>query len=401
MELDEILLRKRHLQQLESWENHPESPQKAYLTMERDEMIRYIEFLQERIDEEKRSREVSDKRFEEESAARKEADKRVFDLLDKIDRMGEQHRDELKKLQDTIENLTSTIRLSRKNRFSTTSQKSRHSSKKDKTPTRDEERDNHDGTPTSASTEAAVKVEETTKAAPVREDRDYRKGMKYKTMKVSRVILHKSDRSQLPAGAVVIRSYTKRYSYDEIVEFLEHDVEILVYKTADGKVVTSYLPYKEDNAYKGESSQFPGTHVTSSLLSYIAFNKYQMSIPLYREITRFLNHDMHISDGTLSNWFLKGSNHLKELRPYRQDGLYTIDNKIAERNIRPTTLERKNSLFYGSGMMAEVSAVYHTFISTCSMLGVSAQKYFKMFFSAIIEGRTDYANLLPMTIGIR
>jgi hypothetical protein len=84
--------------------------------MERDEMIRYIEFLQERIDEEKRSREVSDKRFEEESAARKEADKRVFDLLDKIDRMGEQHRDELKKLQDTIENLTSTIRLSRKNR---------------------------------------------------------------------------------------------------------------------------------------------------------------------------------------------------------------------------------------------------------------------------------------------
>jgi hypothetical protein len=48
-------------------------------------------------------------------------------------------------------------------------------------------------------------------------------------------------------------------------------------------------------------------------------------------------------------------------------------------------------------MMAEVSAVYHTFISTCSMLGVSAQKYFKMFFSAIIEGRRDYArSALPL-----
>ena len=36
--------------------------------MERDEMIRYIEFLQQRLDEEKRARELSDKRFEEESA---------------------------------------------------------------------------------------------------------------------------------------------------------------------------------------------------------------------------------------------------------------------------------------------------------------------------------------------
>ena len=51
--------------------------------MERDEMIRYIEFLQERLDEEKRAREVSEKRFEEESAARREADKRVMALLDK------------------------------------------------------------------------------------------------------------------------------------------------------------------------------------------------------------------------------------------------------------------------------------------------------------------------------
>ena len=33
--------------------------------MERDEMIRYIEFLHERLDEEKRARELSDKRFDE------------------------------------------------------------------------------------------------------------------------------------------------------------------------------------------------------------------------------------------------------------------------------------------------------------------------------------------------
>ena len=140
MELGELQSRLEHLRHLESRENGPETPQKAYLTMERDEMIRYIEFLQERLDEEKRARELSDKRFGEESAARKEADKRVLDLLGKIDRMGEQHQEELQKLQKTIENLTSAIRLNKKNRFATTSQKTRHSSQKDERPTRDEER---------------------------------------------------------------------------------------------------------------------------------------------------------------------------------------------------------------------------------------------------------------------
>ena len=129
--------------------------------MERDEMIRYIEFLQERLDEEKRAREVSEKRFEEESAARREADKRVFTLLDKIDRMGEQHSYEMQsllqknqELQQSITDLTSTIRLSRKNRFASTSQKIHPESKKNEVPTRDEEREDYDGTPTSAATES-------------------------------------------------------------------------------------------------------------------------------------------------------------------------------------------------------------------------------------------------------
>ena len=314
--MDEILLRKQHLQHLESRENDPETPQKAYLTMEDSEKNRYIEYLLERLDEKERARELSDKRYEEERSARKESEKRVFELLSKIDRMGEEHKEELQKLQSIIEDLTSTIRLNKKNRFATTSQKARHTVKQEATPTRDEEREDHDGTIPPASANAEVEVEETTEAAPEKEYREYRKGMKYNTMKASRIILHKSDRSQLPEGAVIIRSYTKRYSYDEIVEFIEHDVEVLVYKTAEGKVVTAYLPYSDDNACKGESSQFPGTHATSGLLSYIAFNKYQMSTPLYRELTRFLNHDMHISDGTLSNWLLKGSEYLKELVPH-------------------------------------------------------------------------------------
>ena len=50
---------------------------------------------------------------------------------------------------------------------------------------------------------------------------------------------------------------------------------------------------------------------------------------------------------------------------------------------------------------AKVSVIYHTFIETCKMWGVSTLEDFKEFFKAIMQGRTDYENMLPMTIGIK
>ena len=79
---------------------------------------------------------------------------------------------------------------------------------------------------------------------------------------------------------------------------------------------------------------------------------------------------------------------------------YDIDNSIAERFIRPLAGERKNSLFFVDSRMANVSAAYHTLLSTCRMNGLSALEYLKKFFHEIVKGRKDYENLLPMTIGI-
>ena len=86
---------------------------------------------------------------------------------------------------------------------------------------------------------------------------------------------------------------------------------------------------------------------------------------------------------------------------YLKDGRYNIDNSLAERTLRPMTVERKNSLTFGSHAGAKVSVIYHTFIETCKMCGVSTLEYFKEFFKAIMQGRTDYDNMLPMTIGIK
>lgn len=114
--------------------------------MERDELIRYVEFLLARLDEEKRTRELSEKR--------------VSELLDRIDQQGKVHSQEMQalllknqELQQSIADLTAAINLGKKNRFASKSQKSRPSTKKDDRPSRDEEREDHDGTPTGSSSE--------------------------------------------------------------------------------------------------------------------------------------------------------------------------------------------------------------------------------------------------------
>ena len=51
--------------------------------------------------------------------------------------------------------------------------------------------------------------------------------------------------------------------------------------------------------------------------------------------------------------------------------------------------------------MANVSAAYHTIISTCKMHCISALEFFKGFFHEIMLGRRDNENLLPMKICIK
>jgi hypothetical protein len=89
-----------------------------------------------------------------------------------------------------------------------------------------------------------------------------------------------------------------------------------------------------------------------------------------------------------------------QLFRYRDDGDYSIDNMAAERAIRPMTVQRKNSLFYCSTNGATRSAVYNTFIETCRSLGISFRQYFEKLIIEMNKGRTDYENLLPMTISL-
>ena len=99
-----------------------------------------------------------------------------------------------------------------------------------------------------------------------------------------------------------------------------------------------------------------------------------------------------------------------QVMAWRNDGRYNIDrsalplglskNSEAERNIRPMTIERSNWKSFGSHEGVESSAVYHTIIATCKAQAISVCEYLKNFFTACVEGRTDYerssfSRLLP------
>lgn len=107
-------------------------------------------------------------------------------------------------------------------------------------------------------------------------------------------------------------------------------------------------------------------------------------------------------DESRSELMGKALNYLKnfwnQIFAYRNDGEYSIDNMAAERAIRPITVQRKNSLFFGSVKGIQNSAIYNTFIETCKQVGVSFRDYFCRLLRELKKGRTDYENLLPMTI---
>lgn len=100
------------------------------------------------------------------------------------------------------------------------------------------DKDDFDGTPQSIgspSGEAGGEaVEEEGSEAKSKESRLYRQGLSYRTMSADNTVCHNSDIGRLPAGSVIIKRFRK-YAYEQVSSLVEHDYEVIRYKTADGK----------------------------------------------------------------------------------------------------------------------------------------------------------------------
>lgn len=148
--------------------------------------------------------------------------------------------------------------------------------------------------------------------AQSKETRLYRQGLSYRTMSADNTVCHDSDIRRLPAGTKIIKLFRK-YAYEQVSRLVEHDYEVIRYKTPDGKIHEGYFPFMGQPKI---IDAVPGTHASGSFLAYPAFNKYVLDIPLYREMYRLSGESLHLSRMSLTNWLEKGSAHFCGLIGY-------------------------------------------------------------------------------------
>ena len=117
---------------------------------------------------------------------------------------------------------------------------------------------------------------------------------------------------------------------------------------------------------------------------------------LHARAEKMIKNGNHLHYGDLMNKALNYMlNGWDELQNYRMDGQHTIDNMIAERVIRPFTVNRKNSLFYSSEQGVDVAATYLTIIETAKIHGLEVWDYLVYVFREIMNENKDCLTYAP------
>lgn len=296
MELDELLQRIRNQQQLDAMAERPPHVTDSERTMQ--ELRADNEFLRRMI--------VDLQRQLEETNA---INKRNSEQLDRLYKMLDNSQEEKKQFLAIIEKLESQLAVSNKMMYGRKSVKGIGKSKENKG--RDDDKDDFDGT----SGSIALSVEEETPEEPSKPSSvTSRKGRTYKKLEADTKVFHKSDLNQLPEGSTVISKDIKKI-FDQVSMVVEHDFEMVTYKTVTGKVETKYFPYKDDKESHIYNEAVPHTHVTAGMLSQLAFDCQEMSTPVYREMSRIFDQNMKTCRQTVLNWLSQGGKMLNNLIP--------------------------------------------------------------------------------------
>lgn len=318
------------------WEETPRRVADDYADMNRDELVKLIAYLQERLEEADFSRKESDRKNAELSDKLTELTEQLRKSNETMSAMAAQISDLMRQLKAEREEsakLRSEVKVGRKLRFDRKSQKGTRNRDDENRPTPyTDVEDDFDGTPESLPENLDVDVETGTPgsgsqpSAPQKECRLYRLGMTYRTMDADNHVFHKSDPGKLPDGAVVIKTYP-RYTYDQKTVITEHAHEIVVYRDKDGNVMCGYFPMDGEKDEPVIES-VPGTHATPDMMAYLVFDRFFLDTPVYRETARLLQERMRVSRQTITNWLEKGSRLFKGVMEYLKNNCLEKDSVV-------------------------------------------------------------------------
>lgn len=317
MELEEIANRINNIRRLEELERKPVLPYDPADSMETlDEAKDYIRFLYAQVLEKNSREEMLMKEISslKDIVSQKEKDaETITRLLANIEHL----MHELSEARAEIRNLVSInssqaeqISVLKKHRYGSASQRKRPSKDEENgnasgstSQDRDEEKDGFDGTNGTKQEEDAAGTAELEEKHSSGTDQA-RKGSRYSKMEADEKILHKSDMTLLPKGAVYLWTETRK-SFEQITKVVEHDYEVIFYLDEQGKLKYGYFPSKNDPNYTSYIDRFPGTHASADFLANLVYDKYVMATPYNREMEKVSAQDMSTCRQTLMNWVRK------------------------------------------------------------------------------------------------
>ena len=316
--MDELAKRILYRRQLEELENKPALPYNPCDGMRPEEMSRYIQFLFEQIQQKDAQMEQFAEIKEELKRANMEQ-QRLNALVLSLTQQLHEAQQTIAELVRKNEDQQSSLRVYKKHRFGSPSQK--HRNKVENVSGRDDNKDDFDGTAGSLKESSdglneLLDMPDIVGESPIpsSSSRPSRKGCNNKTMSADYQVFHKCDMSKIPADAKIMKKSIRKV-FDSVNLIVEHDFEEVTYKTPEGRIVTAYFPLADDKESHIYNERVPGTHATSNLSSMLAFDRYQMAIPAYREMARMLEMKMNVCRQTLINWNGKIASILTNLIP--------------------------------------------------------------------------------------
>ena len=110
-----------------------------------------------------------------------------------------------------------------------------------------------------------------------------------------------------------------------------------------------------------------GVYLLRKKLSYRLEAK-SLLIDLRQHLDLELSRPEELRSGYLTEAINYLNHFWNELTAYVQDGAFPIDNNAAERAVRCMTTARNNSFHFGSDLGAQMSATYHSIISTVKFM---------------------------------
>ena len=238
MELEELIentLRRKHLEEMM---DRPEKEHTPLEGMDNEQIRRFALFLFEENQNKSKQLDEMIARLDEIGKDLKVANKKIDTLtseLLKTKRNAEKDALRCKKLE--IEDKVLAERLSLMNTQTYASSKSlKGIDRKKSSKGKHDDKDDFDGTPQSlAPTEGPAEHPQESKTPKKSKERPERKGMTYCKQVVGTPIIHKSDYSRIPEGAVAISSSYKKVR--NIVSHIEeHHFEELKIKHPDGRI---------------------------------------------------------------------------------------------------------------------------------------------------------------------